>query len=109
MEKKKEERCVVSVRSSGAWHSYPCHKKAKGYLKDGRPACGIHLRSERQQEESTAKWQKEAEENKAFTQEVQRFCAQHGIEATPRRSSVGEQYVVVEWSAFQELIEGKSR
>jgi len=43
------QTCTTVVRRGDDWHftHEPCGKKAKGALKDGSPACGTHLRSER--------------------------------------------------------------
>lgn len=43
------ETCLTEIRGGDVWHSrvHPCGRPAKGTLKNGDPACGVHLRQER--------------------------------------------------------------
>lgn len=50
------DTCASIVRRGSEWSSRrePCGKPSKGALADGSPACGVHLRSEREATERRA-------------------------------------------------------
>jgi hypothetical protein len=57
---------------AGGWHSHPCGKPAKGNLKNGNPACGVHLAAEKKHD---AKYK----EYNLFYAEVEHVRNQTGI------------------------------
>ena len=57
------EKCTVMI---GGWGGYHCGKQAKGKLKNGQPACGVHLHAEKIRNENNKKRTKELEDNKIF-------------------------------------------
>jgi hypothetical protein len=53
-------KCSEFVSGNGWTLGHTCNKPAKGYLKNGKPGCGIHLAAERRARENgekrNAKW-----------------------------------------------------
>jgi hypothetical protein len=97
------EKCQVLVHRGGMWsRATPCGKKAKGKLKDGTPACGIHLRSENLKNENMETWKKHWAEGEAFKQEVDVFAQANGIEETIAIPEVGK--VSISWELFKKLV-----
>lgn len=62
----KDKKCTKSV-SGSVWYPSTCNKPAKGYLENGKPACGIHMRGEKTRLENEAKWKKEISKQTEFT------------------------------------------
>lgn len=62
--------CSKTVIPAGEWHSRLCGKPAKGFLKNGEPVCGIHLRAERKSEEGDARFERRIASLFAFRKEV---------------------------------------
>jgi hypothetical protein len=100
------EKCQVLVHRGGIWsRATPCGKKAKGKLKDGTPACGIHLRSERITNENTETLKKHWDERVAFKQKVYEFVQANGIEESISIPEVDK--VSISWELFRRLVLGK--
>ena len=67
-----EELPEGSMCSKRVWREfahYGCGRKAKGRLKDGSLACGVHLAAERRAAEQTAKWEAMREKARADSEE----------------------------------------
>jgi hypothetical protein len=111
MTSKKEEvepvkRCQVTIYGRNVWEKpTPCGNKAKGNLKDGTPACGIHLRSERIRNEKMETWEKHWAESDAFKQKVDEFVQANGIEESISIPEVDK--VSISWELFRRLVLGK--
>jgi len=99
------ERCQVLIHRGGT-KATPCGNKAKGNLKDGTPACEIHLRihrrSERINDENMDTWMKLWAEGVAFKQKVDAFAQANGIEETIAIPEVGK--VSISWELFKKLV-----
>jgi hypothetical protein len=97
------ERCQVTVYGRSVWEKpTSCGNKAKGKLKDGTPACGVHLRSERIRNKNMETWEKHWAERDAFKQKVDEFAQANGIEETISIQEVGK--VSISWELFQKLV-----
>jgi len=94
-----KEKCSEHVGST--WRKHPCGKPAKGSLKGGNPACGVHLRAEKQREASCAKWDAEWKANAEYHALVKEFCLLHAVVAAPQTPDS----VVIAFELFQKLVE----
>lgn len=74
--------CGQMMRPGGyAWaRSHKCGKPAKGFLTDGRPACGIHLRAERKREENWRCFEQDIKEQDDYRRQVKTVFDEWGVE-----------------------------
>ena len=71
------EQC--SVEKWQHHRSIRCPNPVKGYLKNGSPACGVHLAGEKRRIANTEKWEAELLDRDAFREEVDSFSSIHII------------------------------
>lgn len=69
-----EPTCEVSVADRGGWNYHRCGRPAKGHLKNGRAACGLHLAGERRREKSDAEFHARRAAERAETARLQAIC-----------------------------------
>lgn len=112
--------CVVVPRSERGWGSNrrPCGKPAKGTLRNGSPACGVHLAAEKRSDDNYAKWEADRAEKMKRAQEADKACAEirmrlSALKPSPYRPSFGPlrggpnpEYVVVRVDALLALLDG---
>lgn len=101
MSKTTKNTCQEMVSPPGSFRTYPCGKAAKGQLKNGIPACGIHLNAEKRRDASREKFDMEWDERARFNKEVDSFCSDHEIDGV--RSS-GRDDVIVKWDTFKAIV-----
>lgn len=100
-----ETMCAVSVWRGFGVNSR-CGRKAKGELKSGVPACGVHLRAERTREQNDAKWEAQRQVARDALDDAQHCVdgfVQLGFEA--RASSHGTGQVVLPVAAAERVLE----
>ena len=98
-----KELCKTAVWHTHLFKSLPCNRPSKGHLENGDPVCGIHLRQEKEEKKKQAKWAKEAQQSKSFTEEVQAFADKHKINLNIRFSD-GRRTVSINFDVLKKLV-----
>ena len=110
MSKQKEElnglTCSEAVMPEGSYRLHICGKPAKGFLEDGRPACGIHLRMERKQEEEKIARNTRWEKREIFRSEIAAFCKEFHIDWMVVKDTE-ERTVWVSFDEIKTLLKGR--
>lgn len=118
-----KERCQIDVADGGRWPSYhKCGRPVKGTLENGTPACGVHLRQEKQAAEREDEWarkNRKSKDNQAAGQRIievlERYCVNSGLDekkcATvdfdPRELTYTE-YVAVRRDVLEHMLQWRS-
>ena len=98
--------CSETVIDSGGWHFHPCGKPAKGFLKNGKPACGIHLRAERKREEANREYDIQYTKRREFQQEVRAFGkVAHLLSLSASIDEVETRWVCVDFDELKKVLD----
>ncbi len=95
--------CTREVSTHDGWYTshVRCGRPAKGYLKNGKPACGIHLNTERQRTERDYIENERQDRRQTLKQRVAEFCEESGLEVSV--GSYKEMRVLIDLDVLNEL------
>ena len=107
MSDEKETMCQVAVKPPTKYSnpdSKKCKRFANGKLKDGTPACEVHVAAERRRLANADKENKRARDERAFQREVDAVLQPLGISGNI--TGVESRRVVVNWDELARVIGG---
>ncbi len=83
-----------------------CGNSIKGKLKNGKPACGVHIKAEERREATKKRDKLRREKQRSFTKEIRAFCEKHNIKF---RLINGQTRVIeIEFDSLVKAIEEKN-